>query len=431
MRVHGAMSGSGLSYWVPLLARYTTGQIVIQIINLITGFLILRFLSIDEYAIYILASMLQTIGSVGSDIGISQGVVSIGAPVRKDKAALGMLAQSAMQLRRKLFMLVLPIVLLVAYFVVYGNEKRMGVVITVTILALVIAWVQQSVTIATSILNSHHDAAGLTRTGIGTATSRLLLVSVICYLVPYAIAALLVNLAGALIQARLLWRQCGQYIVITPSGFTGRDFTMELINFIKPLLPGVIYYLLQGQISTFLLGLYGATRAIAEVGALGRLGQVIGIVMLVNGFFIQPYFARITDHGLYALRTLQLVLLIIIGSGLVTASSILTPGIWLAILGENYSGLASELVIALTGAQLSVVGGILYTVVIATRRTQGQWLQIPLGLGIQIVYLMFVKIAGSQEALILNLLPAATYVVLQCSLLAHVILSWKQHAKTA
>lgn len=419
----------GLSHWIPLLARYSAGQLLILVINLITGFLILRFLSISEYAIYILASLLQTVGSLGTDLGMSQGVVSLGAPIREDKAAFGSLVRSAMRLRRKLFLAVVPIVLVIAYMLLHGNESRIEIAIAVTVLALAIAWVQQSGSIATAALNANHDSSGLLRAGVGSGIVRLILVAIVCSSAPYAVAAMVINLVGAVVNSGMLWRRCGQYLGII--GQEMQDNSDKLASFMKPLLPGIIYYLVQGHVSTFVLALAGTTVAVAEVGALGRLGQIIGVLTLLNGFFVQPYFARVTDRARFANRAGQMALILGLGFAIVTASSILAPGAWLLVLGPQYDGLTSELTIALLGAQLSVAGAILYTIVIATGRTRGQWLQIAMGVGAQLTFLAIFDVKGTREALVLNLLPAATYAVLQCGLLIHVLVTWNRNARTS
>jgi hypothetical protein len=147
--------------------------------------------------------------------------------------------------------------------------------------------------------------------------------------------------------------------------------------------------------------------------------------MLLNGFFIQPYFARISSPGLFTKRAVQVTGMLLLGFGLVSGSTVVLPEAWLWILGPKYAGLSNELVIAILSAQLLVAGGILYTIVIATRQTRGQWLQIPLGLGAQAAFLAVQGVHGTQDALVLNLIPAATYILLQGGLLARILARWQ------
>lgn len=423
------MNNSGLLRWSALIGRFLTGQLVVQLVNLIAGFLILRYLSIQEYAIYLLASLLLSVASVGSDMGVSHAVISIGAPIRDDKAAFGGLLRSAMILRRQFFVLAVPVVLVIAYIVLHDIESPFFAVIAATALAIVTAWVRQSVTLGVSVLNAHHDSSSLMRAGLSSALCRLILVTIFCRAEPYAVTALGINLAGELLYAWLLSRFCSKYSIAR--GASNQNFSARLLEFTKPLIPSILYALLQGQISLFLLGIAGATRAVAEVGALGRLGQLFVVLGMVNGFFIQPYFARIQDCRNFANRAIQVIAVLIVAFSVVTASTLIWPDLWLAILGEKYKGLAGELVIAVAGAQLSLAGGVIYTMVIASRVTRGQWLQIALGLGGQVAFLASVGVNGTRDALMLNLIPAATLVISQCWLLAHMLFLWKKRGHPA
>jgi O-antigen/teichoic acid export membrane protein len=418
------MSKTGLSRWVPLLASFSAGQAAILVINLVTGFLILRLLSIEEYAIYMIASTLQALGSVGTDLGMSQGLVSIGAPLREDKEALGRLVRAAAMLRSRLFLVVVPLVLVAAYLLMRRAPIDPMSFAAVTTVVLLSAWVQQSAAIDTAVLNANHEARALVKAGLGTAMVRMLLVISVCAAAPYAIAALATNLIGSLANVALLRRRSAKLFEHVGSAGS-EDFSRQLMAFVKPLLPGTLYYLVYGHVSTFLLGIAGITVAIAEVGALGRLGQIVGVLLLFNGVFIQPYFARLQDRKQYASRALQVVAVLASACFAITVSAVALPQAWLALLGANYAGLEEELLIALAGAQLSTVTIVLYTMVIATRRTEGQWLQIPFGLAVQAAFVLTHGVGNTRDALILNVLPLTTSFAIECGLLAYVIASWR------
>lgn len=420
---------TGLQRWLPLLARFAAGQAGIHVINLVTGLLILRLLSIEEYALYILASLLQTVGALTMDLGAAQALVSLGAPLREDRRAMGRLVGSALWLGRRLSLLALAAVVAVSYVLMRGAEATLAVGIAVTGLSIALARLQYSAAVATAVLNAHHDSAGLLSAGFATAALRLVLVAVACVAAPLAWVALAVNLAGALLMRGLLWRAARRHA--DPSGGMAPDLKRALVRFMWPLVPGIAYYLVQGQVATLLLASAGITTAVAEVGALGRLGQIVAVLGWFNGFFVQPYFARIVERGQFLRRLGQLGALLAAMVALITGSAVWAPDLWLLLLGPNYGALSDELVLALAGAQLSVLGGLAYTVVIATGRTAGQWLQIPLGLGAQAAFLASVGVAGTHDALVLNLLPAATYLALQVALLARNCLQWKADGPAA
>jgi hypothetical protein len=47
-----------------------------------------------------------------------------------------------------------------------------------------------------------------------------------------------------------------------------------MLHYLSPIIPGIIFTAVQGQISVLLITLFGQTKSIAEVAALGRLGQL-------------------------------------------------------------------------------------------------------------------------------------------------------------
>ncbi len=413
---------SGARHWGRLIVGFMSGQILIQIINLATGLLILRLLSLQEYAIYTLASLLLSAAAIGSDMGVSQGVVSIGATRRGDMTALGRLIASATFMRRVSFAFLVPVVAVLAYFVL--GPIGIDTTISIALVILATVWIQQAVTVRTSLLNIHHDSKGLTWTGLSGGITRFLAVLGLCTVAPYAITALLVNFIGVCVSAFVIGRMGGKYL--EPAVSHTRQYQEELRKFIVPLIPGVVYFLLQGQISTYLLALGSNMNAVAEVGALGRLGQILGLLTLLNGYFIQPYFARISDKRMFARRAVQAASAAVAILALLTLSVYSFPKLWLLILGPNYQGLSDELLLAMAGAELSILGGLVYTLVIATRVTHGQWWQIVVGLSAQFAFILFVGVRTTSDALLLNLIPSATYLVLQCTLLTVTLINWDE-----
>src|SRR5262249_59468474 len=119
----------------------------------------------------------------------------------------------------------------------------------------------------------------------------------------------------------------------------------------------------------------------------------------------------------------QAIAVLLLLFGMVTTSSRLFPGAWLILLGPKYKGLEGELVLALVGAQLALASGILFTMVIATQVTHGQWLQIPLGLGTQVAFLVSNGVKTTHDALLMNLLPPSAILALELALLVRVLSS--------
>jgi O-antigen/teichoic acid export membrane protein len=286
------MSASALR-WTGILGGYLATQGAIQAINLTTGFLILRFLPIEQYALYVIAMMLVAVASMASDMGVSQGVASLGAPVRDCPEKIGSLIRAALQLRRILFGIVCPLVLGLAFLLFRGYSEYWLTLSIVVALVLAVAWGQQTVTVLSSVANINHDLRTLGFANGLAAIVRLGLVATACAAIPLAITAIATNLLGTVLSAVFLKRRIGAS-ANSASETIKADYLARLKVFCLPLAPGIIYYLLQGNIATAFLWFIGSTTSVAEVGALGRLSQIIGLITLLNGFFFLPYFARIS-----------------------------------------------------------------------------------------------------------------------------------------
>jgi O-antigen/teichoic acid export membrane protein len=406
-----------------LIGKFLAGQGAVQAINLVSGLLIIRLLPVSEYALYTIASLLLSVGSLGSDMGLSQAVNTLGAKIRDDRQALGSLYAGAYRYRRILHLLALGVILFLATSMLYGHEWGLTSTCVSVALVMVTSWVQQSISLKKSILNVRHDADGLLQAGASEAIPRLLLV-VSCVVWPTAVTALMVNLFGVLVGRYFLSGRCAGLMREHASPHESQLRDLRL--FVMPLIPGVIYYMLQGQISIFLLSLYGLTTSIAEVGALGRLGQIIGLLMLLNAFVIQPYFARIEQKSVYISSVRLVMAVLLVFCLVIMISAYWVPGCWLFVLGEKYAGLGRELPLAIVGPLLTLLGGSLYTMVIARNITRGQFWYIVVGIASQLVFISVFSVRTTFDALILNMLPSIGYILIQSILLLKVLSDWEE-----
>jgi membrane-associated HD superfamily phosphohydrolase len=189
-----------------------------------------------------------------------------------------------------------------------------------------------------------------------------------------------------------------------------------------------IYTLLQGQIAIFLLSAHTNTPAVAEVGALSRLGQLFTVIMMLNPFLVQPVFARVTSRRDFQTKLTLMVAALSALSALVLGSAYAAPHPWLFLLGSKYAGLTPELPIAVGTALATVVGGTLCTVVLARGQTRGQSFAILPCLGGQLAYIALRGVHSTSDGLILTFIPAMANAVTQAVLLLQVSRNWPETA---
>ena len=218
---------------------------------------------------------------------------------------------------------------------------------------------------------------------------------------------------------------CKQYIN-EKEAVSSQEHKKDFSTFIYPLIPGAIYFIIQGQVSIFLLSLFGHTTPIAQVGALGRLGQIIGFTMMIQPFFIQPYFARLENKKDFTSKILFTVLILLLGTGITLISSFIFPQAWLYLLGSHYSNLTHELPIALAAPLVFLISTTLYTIIISHKFTQWQSFSIIISIVIQLFFIAVNGIHTTLDALLLNFLVNIGYLVLQIILTIKFLYSRKE-----
>jgi len=398
-----------------LAGTFLFRQGLVQALTLVVGLLLLRVLPMEQYALYTIAGLLLTVVSLGSDFGLGQAIVSLGAGRRDDRSYIGALWQAARRISARLFPLTALVVLGGAIRMFHGQAWPLHTQAACVVLVLSIGLVQINTSLGRSVFNMHHDVSAIFYTGGVEALTRLVLV-VACMAWPFAVTALTANLVGATAASIVATRRTRSLLDVRAApNATHRD---ALSSFVMPIVPMAIYTLLQGQIAIFMLSVGGYTHAIAEVGALSRLSQAFTVLMMLNPFLVQPVFARIASDRDFQAKLAPVVAALIVLCAVGLTSAYAAPQWWLFLLGANYAGLAQELPITIGTALMTVVGGTLYTVVIARGETRGQSLWVLPCLVGQVAFIGFHGVQNTRDALLLNAIPAAAICFVECLLLA-------------
>jgi len=229
-----------------------------------------------------------------------------------------------------------------------------------------------------SLVRLRGDLAMQQRTDVGVNAARALLVVAAGLIWLDARLAVLLNLAAAVAVFVLLKSYLAKHV--DPSLVASGTHRAGLWDFIRRQAPNSIYYCVLGQISVWLVGLFGSVERVAEVGALGRLAALFTVIGAVLGAMVVPYFARATAvremvsafaalNGFFALLSAALV-----------AASLVWPHAMLWILGKQYSGLVHEMPWMVVASALSAWSTGLYGVGAARGWIVPSVLMIPLGI---------------------------------------------------
>jgi hypothetical protein len=197
------------------------------------------------------------------------------------------------------------------------------------------------------------------------------------------------------------------------AGVDLRPYRQRVLRYLSPSLPSAFYFSIQGPLTIWLAATFGSTGNIAEVGALARLGLMVGIFSNLSGVVFLPRLARVSDDLLYRRRYLQFGALLLGLAAALLAAAALAPGLFLALLGPHYAGLHRELLLVVAGSGLTLLGG--YSVSVNLARSWNRWegIAVVLLIAVQAGLVALLPLGTTSGVLWFNLFTAATGLLLQ------------------
>ncbi len=353
-----------LAKWLKI-GKLTTmtglAQIAIQAIGFVSGILVIRLLSTEEYALYTMSNTMLGTMTVLSDGGISSGVMAEGGKVWADRKKLGAVVNTGLYLRQRFAIgsLILAIPILLFFLLHHGADWLNALLI---LLALIPAFFAAlSGKILEIVPKLHQDIGKLQRIQLFSNAGRLSLLGLTIFVFPFASVAICAA-SIAQIWANLQLRKRAKKFIQTQA-VRSREVQDRILNLVKRTMPGAIYYALAGQLTIWLISIFGDTESIAQIGALGRLAAVLAVIQAVLSILVVPYFAKIQQQKRKLLRLFLLLQL-----GFFMFTTVLCALVWmfpsaiLSILGPQYDSLSLELLLMMLASCLALQAGTVYNI---------------------------------------------------------------------
>ncbi|MBA2622707.1 MAG: polysaccharide biosynthesis protein [Chthoniobacterales bacterium] len=388
-----------------IVGSFAFAQAAVQFIGFLSGILLVRTLDQREYAYFTIANTMQGTLNVLADIGISIGLISIGGRVWQDRHRFGQLITTALRLRRNLGAAATAVVTPLLYFMLVKNGASpfyAGVLIAFVLGGLLI---QLSLGVLSVVPRLHSDIKTIQTIDLTGSIARLLVLFALLLLFLNASIAVAVGSAILFLQYWMLRRYVTGIIDLTaPVNDEDRG---AMLGFIRGQAANSIFFCLQGQITIFLISFFG-TRAssVAEVGALGRLAMIFGVLSnLLTNVFV-PAFARCQSPRRLRWQYAGVVGSVAAFSILLIAGAAMVPGAFLFVLGGQYSHLQRELVLMVGGAVASALINTFWALNSSKAWIAGSWLYIPLTLGTQAALIPFTDFSSVRGVLIFNLISS-------------------------
>ncbi|MEJ1964422.1 MAG: hypothetical protein WDO56_23910 [Gammaproteobacteria bacterium] len=326
-----------------------------QLFVFATGIVVVRSLSVEQYAYYTLANAALGIASALADSGMGNALVAQSGRVWQEPDRLGAVMATGLAFRRKIALrcaLVLSPVLILLVLRQGGSVSE-ALLLCGAMIPVFLA------TTATSLLEIplrlHQKLKSLQTLQTIAGIIRLACVSIVSLLYPVAWLAILGALLPPLLQNRSLRKRSAGFADLqAPHDETARK---KISQQIVRSLPGTIYYVFGSQLTILLITLFGTTESVAQVGALGRIAMIVTFLLSMFYMIAIPRYARIPETESKKLLRLYLLMLAAITAacGLAVLFAWIAPTVVLFILGAKYNSLSSELVLAVTAGSLSVI----------------------------------------------------------------------------
>lgn len=396
-------------HWIKLISITGTAQVTVQAIGFISGILVIRLLPTQEYALYTLANTMLGTMTILADGGISTGVMAQGGKVWQDRHQLGEVLNTGFALRKKFAVGSLLLSMPILVYLLHHHQASWLMSILIVIALIPAFFTSLSGTLLEIAPKLHQQVAPLQKIQVSVALSRLLLLSASMFVFPLTFIAVLSAGIPQLWANKQIRKISLEFADDTKR--INHKVQKEILHMMKRLLPESVYYCVSGQITIWLISIYGSTAGVAQAGALGRLPVALTVFTVLFGSLVLPRFSRTPAVLKTVLRQYVLILIgLLILAALIIVSIIFFSNDILKILGPKYENLQSELIVLMIGSSLSFVATSAFFLCTCKGWVINPLISISISIGAIIIGLGFIDIKTLEGVFWLNVFTSSIHV---------------------
>jgi O-antigen/teichoic acid export membrane protein len=409
-----------------VVTSFLVGQGTAQGLSVLAGLFLVRHLSIEAYAQLGLALGFQAMFTALMDLGFAGTIIPLVGPRKDDRPLVGRYVRSAKHLRDLSFYCLAPIAALASLGVMHRQHWSFGLQVALLLSTLVALYFAGKASYFSSVLIMHGKLsvyyvlqviASLIRLGSYVV---LALVGGLGAGVAAAIGALTI-----LLTAQWYARQAKSLMDWPSRDDAATD--KQIVRYIMPAAPALLFSAFQAQLTLFLISIFGGQTAyIAQVAALGRIGQLFAVLTTFNLMVVEPFIARRTHHRLLPTFVAITGVACCVLTPVVYAA-FTWPQVFLLLIGPKYSNLRDLLGWVILAATINYIAGLIWMMNRARKWVfwSGSFLEVGLLVAVQIAFLLLVGIRDTRDAVMLTLAASV------CVLIAHSYVSfigfWRLH----
>jgi O-antigen/teichoic acid export membrane protein len=392
-----------------IVTGFFLGQGAVQGISVLTGLFLVRMLSLEAYAQFSLAAGFQIVFTSLMDLGFASTIIPMVGEQREDRALVGRYVRSAKHWRDRAFWVLAPFA--VAAFLTVMHKQHWNWSVQLLLLGSILLALYSSGRVSYysaplflyGRLREYYVPQILSGAGRFASCIGLGLIGGLNAWTAAGLGALNVTVNGSLLARRsrpfLKWPE-------QDDPTTDR----EVLRFILPVAPAIIFSAFQSQITLFLISIFGGTVNVAEVAALNRIGQFFSVLMTFNMIVIEPYVARLRRERLLPIFLAFIAIATVICTPVVLIA-FSWPKLFLWVLGSKYADLTNVVGWVVLSACMNYVAGLMWIMNRARKWVfwSGNILEIVLVLSVQIIYVAVIGVRTTREAVLLGFASSFCY----------------------
>ena len=323
-------------------------QLLLQVVGFGIGIILVRDMPKTDYAIYTILMSVQAILTILSNSGIMIGFIKTGGDIWDDSEKLATLIKTGTQLR---YYIAFFAFLIAGFYGIYllieqNIESFQILIFLVCIILIVIPEIHTA--FITNALLLRKEVMKVQLAQLITQSSRLLLLLLVLLIFRNHLTiniVLIITISGIWLSYWFLIKK-STHIIDHKAPFDPK-YRRILLHYLKRIWHNELFFAFHGQISIFLIGVFGSTSSLADLGALARLAAVYAILTALINNLIVPRFARAQETAIMKLQYFQLLALLGLSSVSVIFMAYIFPEIFLWILGPKYYHLELELTLVM------------------------------------------------------------------------------------
>jgi O-antigen/teichoic acid export membrane protein len=400
--------------WLSILKTvlsFFLGQGALQAVNALVGLFLVRMLSVEAYAQFGLAFGFQTTATNLMDMGFASTIIPLIGDRVNDRDLVGKYVRAAVRLRTRAFLILAPFA--VAGFVAIARthhwNKELQILLIIPVLFALYSSGNASCYSAPFFLYRRLTNFYAPQTFSG-------LVRLGAYVVLQMVGGLnawtaaLISALNIAFISRVLAKRSRRWI--SWSNVETRSAEREIVRYVLPAMPALIFGALQPQMSLFLISIFGQTAGIAQVAALGRIAQLFSVLQVFNVVVVEPYIARLSRDRLLAVY-LRLILLATVCCIPLVALAFVFPGPIIWVIGKKYEGLGKLIGWLILASCINYIAVLAWVMNRARKWVfwSGTIFEVALILVVQAAFIVFVGVRTTHEAVMFTLVSSSCLVI--------------------